>query len=312
MANEKKSEKKKSSKRFDVLKCISKNPEWTLAVTILLAVLVLISLVPFTTISESTATQKLVNYAESQGVSLEVTDVSDMGDIYELTAIIQGQEAKFHMTKDGKYFGNMIALPTQTTTPETTSSEVPKSDRPKVELYVWSYCPYGIQAQGPMAEVATLLSDYADFEIVPYYDGHGAYEAQENKIESCIQELYPEKYWDYAAGFVKDIYPKCSTERTEECDLTEATTLMTSLGIDSTQVMNCVNNQGDSLYAEAQTKAQQNGVSGSPTVIINGVKANVARNAEAMKIAVCDAFNNAPEVCGETLDASAAAAAGSC
>ena len=29
---------------------------------------------------------------------------------------------------------------------------------------------------------------------------------QQNKIQACIQKLEPEKYWDYAAGFVTDIY----------------------------------------------------------------------------------------------------------
>ncbi len=163
-----------------------------------------------------------------------------------------------------------------------------------------------------MAAVANLLGDSADFTIVPYYDGHGAYETQQNKIQSCIQELEPAKYWSYAAGFVANIYPKCSSARTEECDKTESVTLMKTLGIDSTKVLACVDSKGADLNNAASKKAQASGVSGSPTLIINGVIVNTARNAEAYKTAVCSAYNTAPAECSETLDSSAAAAQGNC
>ena len=53
-------------------------------------------------------------------------------------------------------------------------------------------------------------------------------------------------------------------------------------------------------------------ITGSPTVVINGVKADVARTADAIKVAVCSAYNEAPAECGEVLDSSAVAAAGNC
>ena len=87
---------------------------------------------------------------------------------------------------------------------------------------------------------------------------------------------------------------------------------MKTLGISSSKVMSCVEDEGDDLFATASSYAQQNGVTGSPTLLINGVKVNTARNAEAFKAAVCGAFNEAPEECSTTLDSSAAAAAGNC
>jgi hypothetical protein len=163
-----------------------------------------------------------------------------------------------------------------------------------------------------MAEVANLLKGKADFEIVPYYDGHGAYETQQNKIQLCIQKLYADKYWSYAKGFVDSIYSKCGATRTEECDKTESIALMKKLGIDSTKVINCVDTQGTSLFGEASSKAQSLGVSGSPTIMINGVPASVARNAESIKTTVCSAFKDTPSECSQAMSSTASASSGSC
>jgi predicted DsbA family dithiol-disulfide isomerase len=163
-----------------------------------------------------------------------------------------------------------------------------------------------------MAQVATLLKASADFEIVPYYDGHGAYETQQNQIQLCIQKLAKDKYWSYAAKFVSDVYTKCSSVKTEDCDKTESIKVMKAVGIDSTKIMSCVSTDGVALASAASAKAQKAGVSGSPTVTINGVISSAARSAEAYKSAVCSAFNTAPSACSSTLSSSAAAAAGNC
>jgi hypothetical protein len=290
---------------------------WMVA-AITLAVLLLVVLVfnSMNKVSADKAGKILSDFATAQGVTLTIKNVTSQGSLYAVTAEIQGQTGTFYITKDGKYFTSSVipleTTKTQTKNTNTQQQEVPKSDRPKVELYVWGYCPYGVQAQGPMAQVAQLLKTNADFEIVPYYDGHGAFETQENKAELCIQKLYPDKYWSYAAKFVSDVYPKCSSTRTVECDKTESTKIMSSLGIDSTKVYSCISTQGDSLFSAASQKAQASGVQGSPTIIINGVTVNVARDAESIKKQVCAAFNSIPSACSTTLNSSAAAASGSC
>jgi hypothetical protein len=311
-------EKKESKNKFD----FSKLNYWMVASVVLAVVLLLIvSINSFSTISKDQASKEVIGFLVSAyGVPEEminITSVSSEGDFYFVNFTVQSQEGSFAVSKDGDYVGQMIATstfktPTSPTTDTPTSVEVPKSDNPKVELYTWGYCPYGVQAQGPMAQVATLLKSGADFEIVPYYDGHGAYETQQNQIQLCIQKLAKDKYWSYAAKFVTDVYPKCSATRTEDCDKTESIKVMKAVGIDSTSIMACVAKDGDALSASASAKAQQNGVSGSPTVIINGVISNAARSAEAYKSAVCSAFNSAPSACSNTLDSTAAAAAGNC
>jgi protein-disulfide isomerase len=258
---------------------------------------------------------------KTQGVTLEVTDMNEFGkgvfvaNVYMVNGTEKNLAAMVYT--DGKSLVFASAPPIDMTkplpTPEAPVTTAPeKSDKPTVDLYVWAYCPYGVLAQGPLASVASLLKDKVDFKIVPYYDGHGAFETQENKIQLCIQKLNPIKYWDYAAGFVKDIYPLCSTQKTEACDKTESTKLMKTLGIDSAKVFSCVETEGATLFANAAAQAQANGVTRSPTVTVNGTVVNVARTAEAYKQAICDAFNTAPSECAGTLDNNTTAAAGSC
>lgn len=268
-------------------------------------------------VAGSEAGDILLNLYESRGAEgLELNSVEEVSGVYQVNFDYQGTEIPIFITKDGKFAGSLspVSAVTGSDAGENTQKDVPKSDVPEVELFIWSYCPYGVQAQEPMAEVASLLEDYADFKAILYYDGHGEYETQQNKIQECIQELAPEKYWSYASSFVEDIYPICSQSRDFECENTESIKLMKSLGIDFDEVLECVDSKGEDLIADASDYASQLGVTGSPTIIINGVKVSVARNAESIKTAVCEAFTegNVPEVCGEVLDSSAAASSGNC
>jgi hypothetical protein len=214
-----------------------------------------------------------------------------------------------YATKDGKSLVPSL-IPLQTTTaPEQqtpTQTEIPKTDKPLVELFIWSYCPYGVQAQAPLAEVVDLIGNSANFKAILYYDGHGEYETQQNKIQACIQQENPSKYWSYAKKFVSDIYPICGASRDVECDMEESITLMKSLGIDSNAILECVDKYGEDLIEGDRQKAQAYGVTGSPTLTINGVKTNTARTAEAYKQAICSAFTeeSRPASCDNELSGS--------
>jgi len=301
----------------------NKNP-WMIYTAVLAVIVVVLAFFLYSgrggvtgdVIDKDKAAEKLVAYLNSRtGGGVELVSSEEDGSLYKVMVSYQGDEIPVYVTKDGEYFvQGVVPITASESTPNnsTQTTEVPKSDKPKVELFIWGYCPYGVQAQGPLAEVAKLLGEYADFEAVLYYDGHGAYETQQNKIQACIQEIDPDKYWNYAAGFVTDIYPKCGSSRDIDCDKTESIKLMKSLGISSTNVMDCLDSQGADLIAEHAKRASEYGVTGSPTLVINGVKVNTARTAEAFKTAVCGAFNTAPQECSQTLDSSADTASGNC
>lgn len=269
-------------------------------------------------VSDADAGQIFLRAVQAQGAdisAINITDISLESNMYKISFDYQGEAypVDYYLTKDGKLLGTLSPTQTSPTSDiDSTTQEIPKSDKPVVELFVWGYCPYGVQAQGPMVEVAKLLEDSADFKTVLYYDGHGAFETQQNQIQECIQKIAPEKYWDYAAGFVDDVYPVCSQSRDIACDKTESTKVMNSVGIDAKAVFACVDAQGEALIAAASSRASALGVSGSPSIVINGVKVNVARDAESMKAAVCSAFNNAPSECGEALSSTTGTTSGSC
>ncbi|MFH0808649.1 MAG: thioredoxin domain-containing protein [archaeon] len=298
------------------LKDLSKN-YWAIS-TIILAIVLIIVLVTGQsgpTISAKEVGQKVLDFATSQYPNAGLVSVNDNGQFYEVVLSIEGQEVPVQATKDGQnLIPQLIPLTARasqdTTTP--TQTEIPKSDKPVVDLYIWSYCPYGVQAQGPLSQVESILGNYAEFNTILYYDGHGEFETQQNKIQACIQELDKTKYRNYAAQFVETIYPKCSATRDVTCNLDESTKLMDSLGINSAKILECVNTKGALLIQSDSNQAKTNGVTGSPTLIINGVKANVARTAESFKSAICSAFNDAPAECSEVLDSTAATASGNC
>jgi len=314
-------EEKKSKKFNDITEKIRENP-WMLAtfvcgvLAVVLFVVILSGGVTGNAISSTDAGDKFLTYLEEQGVSsddLAITGISSKSGLYEISFDYKDEPypIPYYLTGDGNFIGMMD--PITASFSNTNTDEIPKSDKPKVELFIWSYCPYGVQAQAPFAEVASLLKDNADFSVVLYYDGHGEYETQQNKIQECIQKDYKDKYWDYAEKFVKDIYPKCGESRDAECDKTESIKLMKSLGIDSDAVMSCVDSQGDALLAESSARAKEVGVSGSPSLVINSVKANPSsRTANAFKDSVCLSFNNVPEICGTELDSTSTTASGNC
>lgn len=302
---------KKNSKNFK--KFISKN-YWMVASIILAVALIAILAWP-TGVGKQQAGENAVDYLNSQtGGGVELVEVTESNGFYQVVVSYQGQEVPIYMTKDGENLVQGIMPLTGQATKETntnTPAEIPQTTKPQVELYIWSYCPYGVTALGPFSDVAKLLGDSADFDVMLYYAGHGAYEEQQNKIQACIQDLgYEEEYWNYAKEFANTIYQKCSGDI--DCDLTESTTLMNSNGIDSDAVLTCVEEKGDTLLAEHYNSAKETGVTGSPTLLINDVKANVARDAESYKGAVCSAYENAPEDCATTLSTTGTTATGSC
>ncbi len=333
MTDKKKSEEKhkehhsKKSKISKIKNLSQKANYWAISTTVLAILLIVMMMTGGTTgaiVSQEQAGQNVLSFAKNQGAEATLINASDEGSLYQIVLSIKGQDGTLqnvpvYVTKDGKTLvPQPISLETKATpkAPSTSatsaSTEIPKSDNPEVELFIWAYCPYGVMAQAPFAEVASLLEDSATFKAIMYHDGHGAYETQQNKIQACIQKINNENYWEYAKGFTEDIYPNCGQSRDIDCDKTESIKLMDSLGINSKAVMTCVDSEGTALIGADVANARNNGVTGSPTILINGVKANVARNAEAIKAAICSAYNDAPAECSNTLDATEAQAQGNC
>jgi hypothetical protein len=319
---EEKKEAEHSHKKINITNKVRENP-WMLA-TFACGVLILILLFSlffggFTghTISKDKIGELAITFLNNNLLNSpgELISVKEVSGLYQINVNINNQSVPLYFTKDGKWIEQGGAnLPSIIASSKVnTQTEVPKSDKPLVELFVWAYCPFGVKAQAPFVEVMSLLKDKIDFKVWLYHDGHGAHETQQNKIQACIQKIAKDKYWDYVNGFVNNIYSKCGSSGDINCDKTESVNLMKSLGIDDVTVMTCVSSEGDSLFNQAIARAKEKGVTGSPTLLINGIKSNEVYqyNAEVYKGTICNSFNDLPSECNTKLSTSSASSSSS-
>jgi len=184
---------------------------------------------------------------------------------------------------------------------------VTKSDRPKVELFVMSYCPFGLQMEKAYLPAWDLLKDKADISVkFVSYAMHGKKEVDENTRQYCINKQQPAKYQAYLKCFTgQDDYKGC----------------LAQAGISEGSLTSCINSANNDfkildnyndqskwlsgrypIYPIHQDLNDKYGVQGSPTLVINGAQVDgVNRTPEAVKQAICAAFNNAPSECNQTL-----------
>jgi len=179
-----------------------------------------------------------------------------------------------------------------------------KSDRPVVDLYIMSYCPFGLQAQKPFALIMDKFKDVADLNVrfVPYIM-HGLKEAQENARQACIRDEQGDKYSAYARCFVKEEGkgPECLKEAkidTKKLDKCYAALMEKEGG--NAKFENAAQGQFPPFLID-EVGAKAAGVQGSPTLVINGTQVDAARTQDGYAKAICNAFTDGkkPAVCDE-------------
>lgn len=195
--------------------------------------------------------------------------------------------------------------------PETDAAEeFAKTDKPKVELFIMSHCPYGTQVEKGMLPVVNLLGSKMDFEVkFVYYAMHGETEVKEQLNQYCIQKEQNSKYLSYLACFLKEGNgASCLSETGVDVNaLTACTTAADS-------EFNVSKNLADTssylsgrfpLFDIHKEDNRKYNVAGSPAVIINGTQYKGGRDSESILGAVCSSFNNAPSECSENLPSEA-------
>jgi len=284
------------------------NP-WVLS-TLICGVLIVVLLISTVTggltgnISSKAAGEKLLKFYQSVGIeNLSVDSVKQVSGLYEVDLSYKGKIIPVYMTKDGKSFtesltptGDSVSSPNSNS---NTQATVQKSDKPKVELYVFAYCPYGTQMEKAMIPVVKLFGDKIDFTIRQIGAMHGDFEKVEAQRQLCIEKNYPDKYLDYVLAFDTD--SSCSNGDAT-CVLTKTTSIFSKLGIDASKINSCMTSDGSTMYNSEVSNANSKGVSGSPTLFINGVNSQADRSPEGVKGAICSAFNNVPSECSQKLD----------
>lgn len=254
------------------------------------------------------------------GKKAAVKEVVEEGGLYKMMVDIgTGADIESYASLDGtKFFPQAMEIkkseePAKQADADSAANSQPpaasvsvKSDKPVVEVFVMSHCPYGTQIEKGILPVLNALGDKIDFELkFCDYAMHGEVELNEQLREYCIQKQEPEKLIKYLTCFLKD-------GKHEPC-LVEA-------GINNTKLQACVKDtdqqykvtekfndkstwSGGKYPAFDVNKADTDkyGISGSPGLVINGQKIQSNRDSASLLNVVCSAFNNKPAECDASL-----------
>ena len=242
-------------------------------------------------ISKKEAEEKLKEFASLQGAELEIKEVKSIGSLYKVSFSFMGQEGEYYVSKDGKYIGQMIELEeikkilSERITPMSeTPKEIPKSNKPKLELFVMTHCPYGTQAEKGFIPFMEAIGNKVDSKIrFVHYFMHGQKEENETYRQVCIREEQPGKFIEYLKEFLK------------EGDSAKAGKVA---NIDEEKVKKCIDNgNAKKYYVEDSELSKKYGVQGSPTLVVNEVQASSGRSPAAYLQTACSAFNTKPSEC---------------
>jgi glutaredoxin len=266
------------------------------------------------------AGKKAVEYINKNlvqsGTSASFVSANDLGSVYEVITSYQGKQIKVYTTKDGTFlflsaFDTSVNL--QKEQPPSQEFKPEKTDKPVAQLFVMSFCPYGQAAEKAMKPVVDLLGDKTTIEphFIVSVSGttvnslHGEYEANEDMRQACIWKYYGQKtFWNY----VDYIDNNCNRDNIDTCWKDAAK----NAGVDVSKIEDCFTKEGLELMKSEEALTSKYGVTGSPTLIINGATYNGARTPEAYKQAICSAFTTPPSECSQTLSSSGSTASGGC
>lgn len=271
-------------------------------------------------LSKEEAAEKTMNYINTNllqgGAVAELKSTKEEKDLYVLRLEVNGREVDSYVTKDGELlFVQAINMSEEKEAAqegqEQPAAAVTKSDKPKVELFVMSHCPYGMQAEKGILPAVEKLGKKIDFSVkFVYYAMHGKQELDEQMNQVCIQEEQSEKFNSYLKCFLsKGEGEKCLAET--KIDKEKLTACAKKVD-EKYKVMEKFNDQSTwlsgrfPLFDVHKEENEKYGVKGSPVLIINGQEASSERSPAAYLKTICGAFNEAPEECKAEMSTTAA------
>jgi glutaredoxin len=248
------------------------------------------------------------------GEKITIKEGKEENGMYKITVIVAGgQEVETYLTKDGKLFFdrtmNIEEIEKESQAAKDAETAVPieavKSDKPTVELFVMSHCPYGTQIEKGILPAVEALGDKVNFEIkFVDYAMHGETELNEQLKQHCIKTEEPAKFTNYLKCFLEDgDSDRCSTKANINISKINSCVSATDKEFDVTKnFTDKISYKGSypsfNIYKEDNEKYS---VGGSPTLVINGTTVKSKRDSASLLVAVCSAFNIAPEECSTEL-----------
>ena len=185
-----------------------------------------------------------------------------------------------HDTKHSPGFRDVVALHTKdvdhSRSPmnleELLTSRIARVGKPTLELFVMSYCPFGVQAEEKIIPIVKAFGNKIDFklqfiaqekeapspqDITPFTSLHGYPEVAENIRQLLIAREYPEKYLDYILCRGKKL-----DKSWEDC--------AEKLGIDVERIQALFDApEAEQLFRENIKRAAELGIKASPTILVD-------------------------------------------
>lgn len=185
-------------------------------------------------------------------------------------------------------------------------------DKPQIDFFVMSYCPYGNLAEEAIKQVYDELGEeavfvpryviYSDYRgggpqycLDPeskYCSMHGIQELRQNIRERCTYELYgTETFFEFTLAMNQN----CNAQNADEC----WKSIAGEMGIGTTKISECEDERGLEFVKEDKELNVILGVSGSPAVFINGESYAGVRTSQGYMAALCGQFddNDKPMEC---------------
>tara|TARA_Y100000310_G_scaffold332141_1_gene407152 strand:+ start:1120 stop:2127 length:1008 start_codon:yes stop_codon:yes gene_type:complete len=249
-------------------------------------------------IAGDSAGDKLVEYLNTQvGGGVQYVSYQDLGNIYQVNVLYEGDNVPVYITKDGGYFiqsasplsGQPGVQPTPTPTPTqpTTIVDVSEDDdavkgdsNAKVTIIEFSdyECPFcGRHFTQTLPQIISEYVDtgkvrivYRDFPLGFHQNAQKAAEATE-----CVGEEGDNKYWEY-----HDIL----FNNQNALDVASLKKYAGEVGVDIEKFNNCLDSgQMTSEVQKDMADGQAAGVSGTPGFLINGRLVSGAQPFSAFK-----------------------------
>ncbi len=186
-----------------------------------------------------------------------------------------------HDTKHSPGFADVVALHTKDVDhsrqpmnlQELLASRIARMGKPTLELFVMSYCPFGVQAEEKIIPIVKQFGDKINFklrfiarekespspqDITPFTSLHGYPEVAENIRQLLITQEYPDQYLDYILCRGKKL-----DKSWEAC--------AEKLGIDVARIQQLFDTPevSEQLFRENIKRATELGINTSPTILVD-------------------------------------------
>lgn len=163
-------------------------------------------------------------------------------------------------------------------------------DKPaKLEFFVMSKCPYGIQVEKGVAPTLAKLGGNVEFHLAFIGDKkgdeltsmHGPTEVAGDIAQLCARDVSPENYMQMIT---------CQNDDPQHVD-TNWESCGKKANIDTGAIKACIDGKGRQLLAASFDESRQRGATGSPTMFLNGKPYEGGRKPNDFLRAICNSYS---------------------